>query len=96
MGNDLHEADGQRRCGSTSGSVAPQGHRLPASLSTMRYAVVLRFDRTGTCPLILHNDSEPLTGGDEGRYRFVAETDDHAEAVAVADLLRRRINAGEL
>lgn len=45
---------------------------------------------------ILHDDSEPLPGGNAVRYRLVAETDDQSEAVAVADLLRRRINGGEL
>jgi hypothetical protein len=62
----------------------------------MIYAVVLRFDPAGTCLRILHDDSEPLTGGDGVRYRLVAETDDHGEAARVADLLRQRIEAGQL
>jgi hypothetical protein len=47
-------------------------------------------------PPILHDDSEPLTFGDGVRYRLVAETDDHDEAARVADLLRQRIEAGQL
>ena len=62
----------------------------------MTYTVVLRFDPAGACLRILHDDSEPLPGGEGVRYRLVAQTDDQDEAVAVADLLRRRINAGEL
>jgi hypothetical protein len=62
----------------------------------MPCAVLLRIDPAGACPLILRDDSEPLTGGDGVRHRFVAETNDHVEAVQVADLLQRRINAGEM
>ena len=61
----------------------------------MTYAVMLRFDPVGVCVNIVREGSEPLLGGDRVRYRLVAETDDHGEAVAVADLLRRRIDAGE-
>ena len=50
----------------------------------MTYAVVLRFDPTGTCLRILHDDSESLLAGEGVRYRFIAETGDHGEAVRVA------------
>jgi hypothetical protein len=30
----------------------------------MTHAVVLRFDQTGACPVILRDDSGPLPGGD--------------------------------
>jgi hypothetical protein len=62
----------------------------------MPYAVLLRLDAAGACPVILRDDSEPLTGGEGVRYRFVAETDDQVEAVQVADLLQRRMTAGEV
>jgi hypothetical protein len=55
-------------------------HTLPA----MPYAVGLRLDPAGVCPLILTEDSEPLPGGDDVRYRFVTELDDLAEAARLA------------
>lgn len=39
-----------------------------------------RLDPAGACPVILREDSKPLTGGEGVRWRLVAETDDHAEA----------------
>jgi hypothetical protein len=62
----------------------------------MTYAVFLCFDSAGPSPLIRGEDSEPLIAGDGVRFRFVAETEDHGEAVRVAKTLRRRIAAGEL
>lgn len=56
----------------------------------MPYAVLLRLDSAGSCPLILRDDSEPLTGGDGVRYRFIAETDGPDEAARIADQLQRR------
>ena len=62
----------------------------------MTYAVILRLDPAGSTPLILRDDSKELPVADGVRYRLVAQADDYGEAVAVADLLRRRINAEEL
>jgi hypothetical protein len=62
----------------------------------MTYTVLLRLDPAGACSVIVRDDAEPLPGGDGVRYRLVAETDDQAEAVRVADLLRRPINAGDI
>ena len=61
----------------------------------MTYAVVLCVESVGASPMVLPDDSEALIDGDGVRYRLVAQTDDHAEAVRVADLLRRQLNAGE-
>ena len=60
----------------------------------MTYAVLLRRDSAGATVFIRRNDSRPTAGDQE--VRVVAETDDHEDAILVADLLRRRINAGEL
>jgi len=65
-------------------------------LAAMAYAVILCFDSAGASPLILHDDDEALLGGDGVRFRLVAETDDHGEAVRVAEQLRRQIAAGEV
>jgi hypothetical protein len=46
--------------------------------------------------VILRDDSEPLSGGDGVRYRFIAETDDRGEAIRVADSLERQCAAGEI
>jgi hypothetical protein len=62
----------------------------------MPYAVLLRRDSAGAEVLIRHDDSEPPAGGHEASCRVIAETDDPVDAVLVADLLRRRIKAGEL
>lgn len=59
------------------------------SLSTMVYAVLLRLDASGARPLVLREDSPPL-GSEKGvLYRFIAQTDDHGEAVRVAQQLQR-------
>jgi hypothetical protein len=62
----------------------------------MTYAVLLRLDGAGACPVILREDSEPWTGGEGVRWKLIAETDDHGEAIRVAELLQRRCDAGEL
>lgn len=59
----------------------------------MTYAVLLRFDPTGPCPLILPEDSEPLPGGDAVRYRLVLETGDEDEALRVAEQLWHQCRA---
>ena len=64
-------------------------------LPAVTYAVLLCFDSAGASPLILRDDDEALLGGDGVRFRLVAETDDHGEAVRVAELLRHQI-AGDL
>lgn len=66
------------------------------TIRTMAYAVVLRFDAAGVRPLIVGHDSDPLPEEDGVRYRLVAVTGVHEEAVGVADTLQRRIEAGEL
>jgi hypothetical protein len=70
------------------------GAAFRLSWQAMTYAVLLRFDSAGACVNIPREDDEPLMG-DGVRYRLVAQTDDHGEAVAVADLLHRRIAVGE-
>ena len=62
----------------------------------MTWAAILRFDPAGVCVNILRDDAEPLPRGDGVRYRLVAQTDDHGEAIRVAELLKRRCDAGEL
>jgi hypothetical protein len=62
----------------------------------MRFWIVLRIDSAGACPLILSDDSAPLTRMEGVRYRLVAQTDDHGDAVRVTELLQRRCQSGEL
>ena len=57
----------------------------------MTYAVLLRIDPASTCPVIVPEDSPPLQADKAVRYRFVAQTDDHGEAVQVLELLHRRL-----
>jgi hypothetical protein len=57
----------------------------------MFYAVLLRLDSAGACPVIVPEDAPPL-GSEKGvRYRFVAQTNDHGEAVRVVEVLQRRL-----
>ena len=58
------------------------------------YTVLLRLDSAGACPVILSEDSEPLSGEEGVRYRFVAQTDDHGEGIRVGELLGRWCDAG--
>jgi hypothetical protein len=60
----------------------------------MAYAVLLRLDSAGDCPVILREDSQRLSREKGVQYRFVAQTDEHGEAVRVVELLNRRL--GEL
>jgi hypothetical protein len=62
----------------------------------MAYAVLVRFDAAGARPLVVGDDSEPLITEDGVRYRLVAVAGDREEATRIADVLRRRIEAGEL
>jgi hypothetical protein len=57
----------------------------------MRYAVIVRFDQTGSTAFTRREDSAPLEGEAGVRYRLVAETEDHGEAVLVADLEQQRV-----
>lgn len=54
----------------------------------MRYAVIIRLDQTGSTAFIHREDSAPLEGEDGVRYRLVAETDDHGDAVRITDLMQ--------
>jgi hypothetical protein len=58
------------------------------------YVVLLRLDSTGSCPVLRGGDALPVDGEIGVRYRFVAQTDDYGEAVAVVELLRRRLQEG--
>jgi hypothetical protein len=69
--------------------LAPPKHG--ATLAAMTYAVALRFGPAGTHVHILHDNSEPLPGGNVVRYRLEAQTDDHGEAVKVVEPLNRRL-----
>jgi len=72
------------------------GRPLAGLPSRMRYTILLRFDSTGVCPVLLQEDYEPL-GGEEGvRWRLVAQTDERGEAIRIVEELRRRREAGEL
>lgn len=64
-------------------------------VTPVAYTVLLRLDPAGTCPVILHDDSEPLTGGEGVRWRLVAETDDHGEGIRVIEAVARPCEAGE-
>jgi hypothetical protein len=61
----------------------------------MAYAVLLRLDSAGPCPVIVHDDDQLLCS-EGARWRFVAETDDHREAIRVAELLQRRCDSGDV
>ena len=61
----------------------------------MLYAILLRLDSAGLRPLIFREDSPPL-GSEKGvRYRYVAQSDDHGEALRVVELLQRRLSDAE-
>jgi hypothetical protein len=62
----------------------------------MTYAVLLYLGSTGACPLVLRDDDDPPPGGKGVRFRFVAETDDHGEALRMAERLRHEITDGQL
>jgi hypothetical protein len=62
----------------------------------MSYAILLRLDSAGACPVLLREDAELLTSDKGVRWRFVAETDDHVEAVRLVEMLQQRCQAGEV
>jgi hypothetical protein len=70
--------------------------RLVPTLVAMTYAVLLYLGSTGACPLVLRDDDDPPPGGKGVRFRFVAETDDHGEALRMAERLRHEIADGQL
>jgi hypothetical protein len=61
----------------------------------MAYALLLRFDPAGPCPVLVRDD-ERLDRGDGVRYRFVAEADTWEDAEAIRQQLERQIEAREL
>lgn len=68
----------------------------PAILPGMPFAVVLYKDEQGPCVLIRRPDDGSMPASPEASVRVVATTDDHGEAVAVAELVERAIRSGEL
>ena len=61
----------------------------------MAYALLLRFDSAGPCPVLVRDD-ERLDRSDGVRYRFVAEADTWKDAEAIRRQLERQIEAREL
>ena len=61
----------------------------------MAYALLVRFDSAGPCPVLVRDD-ERLDRPDGVRYRFVTQTDTWEEADAIRDELHRKIEAREL
>ena len=61
----------------------------------MTYAVLVRLDAAGACPVIVSADDE-LVSTEGTRWRFVAETDNLSEAIRVHGELRERGERGEL
>jgi hypothetical protein len=46
------------------------------------YAVLIRFDASGECPVVVR-DGDPLPDGPGVRFRFVAQAGDDAEACRI-------------
>jgi hypothetical protein len=61
----------------------------------MAYALLLRFDVSGPCPVLVRAD-ERLDRGDGVRYRFVAEAETWEDAEAIRHELQQQIDAREL
>lgn len=61
----------------------------------MAYALLLRFDVSGPCPMLVRDD-ERLDRGDGVRYRFVAQADTWEDAEAIRQQLQQQIDAREL
>jgi hypothetical protein len=55
----------------------------------MVYAVLLRLDSAGPCPVVVYDDDQ-LLSREGARWRLVAQTDDYGEAVGVAAATARR------
>lgn len=60
----------------------------------MAYAILLRVDAQGTRPVLVREDDK-LPPEKGVLWRYVARTDDHAEALRLAEVLRQRCDAGE-
>lgn len=61
----------------------------------MTYAVLVRLDAAGACPVIV-SEGDELLATDGARWRFVAETDDLTEAIRLHAELRAQREGGEL
>jgi hypothetical protein len=61
----------------------------------MEYAVLLRVDAAGKCPVIAGPDTD-LSGEDGARWRLIAETDDKREAFRLLCALHDKIVRGEV
>jgi hypothetical protein len=55
----------------------------------MCYAILLRQDEAGECPVLVSQYDKLLTSRGV-RWRFIAQTDDHDEAIRTVELLQRR------
>jgi hypothetical protein len=62
----------------------------------MAYCLLLRYDSTGPCPLVLRDDERLDGTGAGARYRFVASTETWAEANALMELVYKAIEDREL
>jgi hypothetical protein len=60
----------------------------------MTYAILLRVDAQGTRPVLVGEDDK-LPPEKGVRWRYVARTDDHAEALRVAEVLQQRCDVDE-
>jgi hypothetical protein len=61
----------------------------------MAYALLLRFDVTGPCPVLVRDDQR-LDRDDGVRYRFVAEAATWEDAEAIRQELQQQIEAREI
>ncbi len=53
------------------------------------YAILIREDEAGVCPVLVRQYDRLLTSRGV-RWRFIAQTDDHDEALRTMELLQRR------
>jgi hypothetical protein len=60
----------------------------------MAYAILLRLEAHGARAVLVREDDE-LPPEKGVRWRYVARTDDYAEALRVAEVLQRRCDSGE-
>jgi hypothetical protein len=56
------------------------------------YAILIREDEAGACPVLVGTYDRLLTSRGV-HWRFIAQTDDHAEAVRTVELLQRRYDS---
>jgi len=61
----------------------------------MKYAVFLKSDKDGTWPVVLRSVDDVQIGAGS-RWRFIAETDDEAEAWTLHARLQAQVEGGEL